>query len=106
MKYLLATLTFATITLLTTCKKEDQQPCPSCVFVIANGEQYAYSVSFLGTVAAPFTLKAGELKSITMPTGVDITVKGDYQSPFAHNDFSKPYRCPGDCGAVSVVLKE
>jgi hypothetical protein len=106
MKYIPTILIFASFALLTTCKKDDPKPCQSCVFVIANGEPYPYSVSFLGTVIAPFTLKTGELKSITMPTGVDITVKGDYQSPFAHNDFSMSYQCPGDCGAVSVVLKE
>ena len=88
------------------CKKEDPQGCSSCVFVIANGEGYAYKVSLSGGTNQSFTLNAGELKNVTIAEGVSVTVKGDLQSPFAHNDFSGTYQCPGDCGAVSLVLKE
>ena len=98
-------LTFALLTALTNCEKEEK-PCPSCVLVIANGEIYDYKVSFLGVGTPAFTLRPGETKSITIPSGVLVTVKGDFKSPYAHNDFSRAYQCPGDCGTVSVVLKE
>ena len=96
---------FAVLT--TACKKEEQTPdCLSCVFVIANGEGYAYKVKLSGGINQSFTLKAGELKNVTVKTGVSVKVDWDFQSPFAHSDFSGTYQCPGDCGAVSVVLKE
>jgi len=98
-------LTFAILALLTNCEKEEKA-CSSCVLVIANGEGYDYKVSFSGITQTPFTLRPGEVQSVSIPSGVLVTVKGDLKSPYAHNDFSKAYQCPSDCGSVAVALME
>jgi len=90
------------------CTKDDAPKCNTCTVLLANSEAYSYKVSFKNWTGAPnpFTLKPGESKTITAPTGVAIMVVGDFQTPYAHNDFSKSFYCPGDCGMVSVVLEQ
>ena len=88
------------------CSKEKDEPCASCQVVIANGEPYDYKVSFEGMSYAPFTMKPGTTKTISVKAGILFTVVGDYQSPYSHNNFKKSFRCPGDCGVLSVVLMQ
>lgn len=100
-----AALAFA----LGNCKKE-KETCPGCELIIANSEGYDYKVSFSGWPGSPssFTMKPGDIKTFTIPPDKSITVKGDFQSPFAHNDFNRNYICEGEgnCGSISVILKE
>lgn len=102
-------LLLATIT-LATCKKEDESSnCQSCSIILTNGEAYPYKVTFSnwGSGApAPFTLQVGATKTFTMPSGKSITINGDFQSPFAHNDFTGVYRCDANCGVISAILQE
>lgn len=93
--------------LFTECKKEDNG-CDSCPLILANSGAYNYKVSFEGWSGAPgqFVMEPGEIEVYDIPAGVSVTVNGDYQSPYAHNDFSKSYRCDGECGAVNVILRE
>lgn len=108
-----STLTIAAFAVLafaiSDCKKE-KELCQSCPLIIANGEGYDYKVSFVGWSGspAPFTMKPGDVQTFNIPPDKTITVKGDFQSPFAHNDFTKNVFCAGegDCGSINVVLKE
>jgi len=103
------TLIFVLISLCAVaCAKDDAQPCKSCAMLISNAEPYSYKVSFYNWpgAPAPFTVKPGESKSISIPAQYAVTVIGDFQSPYAHNDFKSTYYCPGDCGLVSVLLKQ
>jgi len=100
---------FAAIVLaFASCTKDDAPKCNTCTVLIANSEAYNYKVSFMNWSGspAPFTLKPGESKTITAPTGQLVTVVGDFQTPYAHDDFKKSFYCPGDCGTVSVVLEQ
>lgn len=105
MKTLLALL--IACALFSACTKDDQT-CKSCTFVIANAEEYPYEVSFFNWPGspAPFTLQPGDVKNFQAPAHFSISIVGDYKSQFAHNDYKKSFYCPGDCGAVSVVLKQ
>lgn len=88
------------------CSKEKDEPCDSCQIVIVNGDTYDYKVSFEGMSYAPFTMKPGQTKTISVKAGILFTIIGDYQSPYANHDVKKSLRCPGDCGVLSVVLKQ
>ena len=98
----------AILALFTACTKDDTPKCNTCAVLLANSEAYNYKVLFQNWTGAPnpFTLKPGESKTITAPAGQLITVVGDFQSGYAHNDFKKSFYCPGDCGTVSVVLEQ
>lgn len=90
------------------CTKEDEPKCKTCTVLLANSEAYSYKVSFQNWIGAPapFTLKPGESKTITAPTGQLVTIVGDLQSGYAHYDFKRSLYCPGDCGTVSVLLEQ
>lgn len=102
----IAALAFAATASFWSCSKEKDEPCESCQVLIVNGDPYDYKVSFEGMSYAPFTLKPGISKTISVLAGKQFTVVGDYQSPYANHDVKKAFRCPGDCGVVSVVLKQ
>jgi len=98
------------ILILFACKKQEESTsCQDCSLTIANGETYPYKVTFSnwGTGApAAFTLQVGETRTFTLPADKSITIAGDLQSPFAHNDFTGTFQCNGNCTPIGVVLKE
>ncbi|MCB0541878.1 MAG: hypothetical protein KDC70_00085 [Saprospiraceae bacterium] len=107
-------LVFAALAALTflSCSKDDNggggSACTSCLLTLTNAEQYPYEVTFFNWGAdAPgtFTLQPGGTASFQMPANKDITIDGDLQTGFAHNDFSMTVRCPGDCGTRVVIMK-
>ena len=105
-------LVFAALLLYVSCKKDDDNApdCQTCTVILVNAESYPYLVSFSGWgTGAPssFTLSPVSTKTFTnMPSGKQITVKGDFQSPFAHNDFEEKVQCLANCGTVTVVLED
>lgn len=90
---------------LASCTKEADK-CKECSFVLGNGTEYDYKVSFQNWPdgPAPFTLQPGMIKNFQAPADFPVTIVGDFQSPYAHDDFKQTYFCPGDCGVVSVVF--
>ena len=104
-------LIFLFLILMSACKKDEAPPAPSCdcTLIIANLEQHPYIVTFLNFPGAPAstTLQSGEVRTFTgVPSGENVTVKGDLQTPFAHDDFSEKVYCPGDCRTVAVYLQQ
>jgi len=99
------------IILIVSCKKDEAPPAPSCdcTLTVANLESYPYVVTFLNFPGAPAstTLQSGDVRTFTgVPSATNVTVKGDLQTPFAHNDFSEKVYCPGDCRTIAVYLQQ
>ena len=103
MKYLPILL----VLLFVGCKKEE--PCTGCTLKIFNIDpEYSYVIEFSNWPGAPVgdKIPVGGSKTYNIPSGRRITVKGNYQSPFAHNDYNALAECDGDCGAIIITMKQ
>ena len=86
------------------CKKDD---CETCTLILQNGEQFVCRVTFVGWPGAPTNIKlqGGAIQTLDVPAGRKITIRGDFQTNFAHTDYEGEFECPGGCGTSSVTMK-